>query len=114
MDSLSTTHDDVSDYGSDFTLEEETELNKLLQQIPKIASAGPAFAVNDILDNELPSTARLPWRASLRQTGHIYYPTLPISEYEKGGSKVNHDLNKGSDQIGKQKYKDSMLLGLVD
>ena len=52
--------DAASDYGSDFTAEEETILNSLLLQVPVELPANPVFVLQDIEDHENPRGARVP------------------------------------------------------
>ena len=52
--------DGISDYGSDFTPDEEEILNILLQQVPAKSIADSDLLLKDIEDNESPRGARFP------------------------------------------------------
>ena len=52
--------DDSSDYGSDFTPDEEGILNELLSKLPPEPSVDPKFFVKDIEDDEGPRGTRVP------------------------------------------------------
>ena len=57
--------DGISDYGSDFTPDEEEILNVLLQQVPAESVVDSDLLLKDIEDNEGPLGARFPralWR----------------------------------------------------
>ncbi|KAL8748755.1 MAG: hypothetical protein Q9184_007104, partial [Pyrenodesmia sp. 2 TL-2023] len=59
--------DVVSDYGSDFTVEEEEILSDLLQQTPAWPITGVGLVLKDIEDNEGPRGARIPRTYDRRQ-----------------------------------------------
>ena len=52
--------DDSSDYGSDFTPEEEGILNELLSKLPPEPSVDSTFFLTDIEDDEGPRGPRVP------------------------------------------------------
>jgi len=63
-------HDRLSDYGSDFTPDEEEILNGLLQQVPDQGdnpNTDPDQQLKDIEDNEGPRGARIPRRLGYQQ-----------------------------------------------
>lgn len=60
-------HGVVSDYGSDFTVEEEEILSDLLQQAPASPMTGVGLVLKDIDDNEGLRGARFPRTYNRRQ-----------------------------------------------
>ncbi|KAL8871517.1 MAG: hypothetical protein Q9174_002670, partial [Haloplaca sp. 1 TL-2023] len=62
--------DEVSDYGSDFTPDEEEILRSLLQQTPPTIATDPDLVLNDLEDNEGPEGAKAHWlRVRQQQPG---------------------------------------------
>ncbi|KAL8709404.1 MAG: hypothetical protein Q9220_005787 [cf. Caloplaca sp. 1 TL-2023] len=60
-------HDGASDYGSDFTPDEEQILQSLLQQTPISTAHYPDLSLKDHENDESPPGARVPRRYELRQ-----------------------------------------------
>ena len=74
-DAILDQQDGVSDYGSDFTPDEEEIVNALLQQVPAESVVDSNLLLRDIEDDEGPRGARLP-RALRREardlSSHIW------------------------------------------
>src|SRR5436853_2604381 len=61
QDSYSLANDASSDYGSDFSPEQDEIINQLLTQIPQVGRpSSPSHLVRDIEDHEVPDLARVP------------------------------------------------------
>ena len=72
--------DGISDYGSEFSADEEEILNTLLHQTSDhgdISNRGPDLLLNDIEDEESPRGAKILRRREQKISG---YPLLPLSE----------------------------------
>lgn len=86
-------HDVASDYGSDFTPDEEEILSGLLQQAPVPATEDAGLILRDIEDNEDPPGARsrrlYNWQQHLDVGGETLYQkqkSLPAIEVSVDGS----------------------------
>lgn len=81
-------HDRVSDYGSDFTPDEEEILSILLPTAPKYPITDPDLVVKDIGDDEGPRGARV-----LRRLGHeqVSDESLPTHIYKRKGVQIQID-----------------------
>jgi len=90
-----------SDYGSDFSPEEEEALIKLLSQVPLQVEAAPSFQIDDIEDLKSPRGAIPPRRLTQERWDEVFYTTGPIPETEQKGTpalKVGGDKSRA--QIG--------------
>ena len=68
--------DEASDYGSDFTPDEEEILRSLLQQTPPTVATYPGLVLNDLEDNEGPQGAKVHWlHVRQQQPGSSQSPT---------------------------------------
>ncbi|KAL8967914.1 MAG: hypothetical protein Q9183_002708, partial [Haloplaca sp. 2 TL-2023] len=77
--------DEASDYGSDFTPDEEEILRILLQQTPPTVATDPGLVLNDLEDNESPRGAKVHWLhvrqqqpGSSQSSSQKHTPHLPI------------------------------------
>lgn len=81
MDVLVADHNDgLSDYGSDFSPDEEVILNGLLQQVPDQGdnpNTDPDQQLKDIEGNEGPSGVRVPRRLGREQHANHHPPQTP-------------------------------------
>jgi hypothetical protein len=89
-----------SDYGSDFSPEEEEALIELLSQVPLQVDAAPAFRLDDIEDHKSPRGAILPRRVTRERWDEIYYTTGSIPETEQNGAPLKNGGDKGSTKTG--------------
>jgi len=89
-----------SDYGSDFSPEEEEALIKLLSQVPFQIDAAPAIQINDIEDHKSPRGAMLPRRLTCERWDEVYYTTGSILETEQSGAPLENGGDKSGAQIG--------------
>ena len=97
-------HDTDSDYGSDFTPDEEEILSSLLQQAPITPTEDSGLILRDLEDDEGPRHARMP-RMYERQRGQSIHPsTLTASQSAhiavEIGDNSNLSTNGESSEIG--------------
>ena len=74
-----------SDYGSDFSPEEEEALIELLSQAPLIIEAAPSFQLDDIEDHNSPRGAILPRRLRLERWDEVVYASGSVPETQPKG-----------------------------
>ena len=85
--------DPGSDYGSDFTAEEEDLVSELLAKLPSQQASPSNLAVTNIEDDEAPGTAKLPrilGRERWSRSG------TPLSTAKKAGASIKIDGNGGT------------------
>ena len=84
--------DGLSDYGSDFTPDEEEILNGLLQQAPHKTDTHPSFQLRDIEDDESPRGARVLCRLGHERRSYDA-PTMqpPVQEKRRVTIQIDGD-----------------------
>lgn len=105
--------DPGSDYGSDFTAEEENLVNELLAKLPSQQASSSNLAVTDIEDDEEPGAAKVPrilGRERWSRSG------TPLSTPKEAGASIKIDGNGGtpngkdSNQLPETRLTDSKAL----
>lgn len=91
-----------SDYGSDFSLEEEGALIELLSRVTPRIDNPRLLRVANIEDDETPRKARLPCVTGVERRDHAQYQNLPALAIEEHGRSptVEVDGNQSDQPIG--------------
>lgn len=88
--------EELSDYGSDFTPDQEEILNGFLQQEPVPSDSD--ILIKDIKDEETPRGARI------CKSGHEEHPPLPSPTGQKKRVTIQIDGHSDSDILSKSTY----------